>query len=122
MCKLIIAGGRDITSSEVWNQIDDYITRSQDSVDINYIIVSGGAKGVDTMGEGIAKHHNFPVHRFPADWKKFGKSAGPKRNMLMAIHADRLLLVWDGKSRGSASMKREMEKQGKPVDEIIVGG
>jgi hypothetical protein len=38
----------------------------------------------------------------------------------MAEYADALILVWDGKSRGSASMKREMEKLGKPIYEVIV--
>ena len=57
---------------------------------------------------------------FPADWQKHGRKAGPLRNMEMAINADALVLVWDGKSAGSASMKREAERAGLLIFELIV--
>lgn len=57
---------------------------------------------------------------FPADWKAHGKAAGPIRNKQMAEYADALLLIWDGESKGSASMKNEMLKLNKPVYEVII--
>lgn len=38
----------------------------------------------------------------------------------MAEYGDALLLIWDGKSRGNASMKKEMQKQNKPIFEVVL--
>lgn len=84
-------------------------------------IVSGGCRGVDRMGESLARAMGFPLKVFPADWNAHGKAAGPIRNRQMARYADALVLIWDGKSRGSASMKREAEAAGLVVFEWIVG-
>lgn len=69
-------------------------------------VVSGRARGVDTMGERWAKENGIPIKMFPADWNKFGKSAGPKRNKQMAEYADAAIVLWDGVGRGSGSMAR----------------
>jgi hypothetical protein len=72
-------------------------------------IVSGLAKGVDTLALEFAKLHNLPVKLFPADWKKYGRFAGPKRNEEMAMYADYGVAVWDGQSRGTKHMIGLME-------------
>lgn len=82
-------------------------------------IVSGGARGVDLAGESLALETHVPVKRFPAEWDKHGKGAGPIRNKQMAEYADALLLIWDGKSRGSANMKSEMQRLKKPIYEVV---
>lgn len=74
-------------------------------------IVSGGASGADAHGETIAERIGVPVDRYPADWKKHGRSAGPIRNAEMAENADALIAIWDGKSRGTMSMIREARKR-----------
>lgn len=77
-------------------------------------------QGVDLWGEYWADTNHVPIKRIPARWKKEGRPAGPKRNTKMAEYADELLLIWDGKSSGSANMKKEMLKLGKPVHEVII--
>ena len=67
-------------------------------------IVSGGARGVDTLGEHWAAYNKCPVKRFLPDWNKFGKSAGFRRNAEMGNYADALVAIWDGKSRGTLNM------------------
>lgn len=116
--KLIIAGGRTFEPSyALINGIIQLhrIYRHEPIVEI----VSGAASGVDTAGELWASEYNVKVKKFPANWDLYGKSAGPLRNQAMAKYADALLLIWDGESRGSASMKREMEKLKKPIYEAI---
>lgn len=83
-------------------------------------IVSGGAKGIDSVGEEFANDSHILVNRFDADWEKHGKAAGPIRNKKMAEYADALLLIWDGKSKGSANMKKEMLLLNKPIYEVIL--
>lgn len=63
---------------------------------------------------------NADITRFSPDWKQHGRAAGPIRNRKMAEYIDGVLLIWDGKSRGSANMKKEMEALGKPIFEVIV--
>jgi hypothetical protein len=78
-------------------------------------IVSGGARGVDQLGEQWAKQHHVPVRQFPAQWDRFGKSAGMIRNLEMAQYADGLVAIWDGHSRGTANMIATMKRLGKKV-------
>ena len=67
-------------------------------------IVSGTAKGADELGERWALENNVAVEKYPPDWEKYGKAAGPIRNKLMAENAEALIALWDGKSRGTQSM------------------
>ena len=96
--KVIIAGSRTIQN---YNLVLNAIKASGFKITE---VVSGGAGGVDSMGETWAYAHNVPIKQFPTDWNKYGKSAGYRRNEQMAEYADALILVWDGQSKGSAHM------------------
>ena len=67
-------------------------------------IVCGMGRGADLLGKRWAMEHRIPIHKFPADWVRFGKSAGPKRNQQMADHATHLVAFWDGRSSGTKDM------------------
>lgn len=68
-------------------------------------IVSGGARGVDSLAERLANEENFLKKIFPADWNQYGKSAGPIRNRQMVEYIKEkdgvCLIFWDGQSRGT---------------------
>jgi hypothetical protein len=96
--KVIIAGGRDITDYSIVKTA--YVKSGFMATEI----VSGGARGVDYLGEVLANNINISIKRFPADWNKYGKRAGPLRNLQMAEYADALVAVWDGESKGTANM------------------
>ena len=78
-------------------------------------VISGTATGVDTLGEEWARENGIPVERFPADWNKYGKSAGVIRNRQMAERADALVALWDGNSRGTGHMIQAAHKAGLEV-------
>ncbi len=78
-------------------------------------VVCGGAAGVDSIGAKLARERNIPVKMFPADWNKYGKSAGPRRNREMAEYAQALVAVWDGLSRGTKNMIEEAQGRGLQV-------
>jgi hypothetical protein len=96
--RVIIAGSRGII---------DYaqVERAMKLADLDVTeIVSGGARGVDTLGERWASEHDVPVQRHLPDWNQYGRSAGFCRNGEMAQNADALVAIWDGKSRGTQDM------------------
>ncbi|MGN0877997.1 MAG: DUF2493 domain-containing protein [Oligosphaeraceae bacterium] len=78
-------------------------------------VISGGADGVDTLGERYAAEHDIPCERHPADWKKYGTAAGPLRNHEMALCADALIAVIMGTSKGTRNMIRQAREAGLPV-------
>lgn len=96
--RVIIAGSRSIVS---FASVQSAIERSGFALTE---VVSGTASGVDSLGERFARERGIACRRFPADWKRFGRSAGYVRNRDMAQYAEALILVWDGSSRGSAHM------------------
>jgi hypothetical protein len=96
--KIIVAGGRDF---EDYFSVELALERVIASGDE---IVSGGARGADTLGERYAEEQNHPLKIFPAEWDKYGNSAGHIRNREMAKYANILVAFWDGKSRGTISM------------------
>jgi hypothetical protein len=81
-------------------------------------VVSGGASGVDRLGERFARLHGLPVRRFLVDWSRFGRSAGPRRNQQMVDYAGasgQLIAVWDGRSRGTQHTIQMAERAGLAV-------
>jgi predicted Rossmann fold nucleotide-binding protein DprA/Smf involved in DNA uptake len=114
--RVIIAGSRTIWDYPLLTQV---IRAS--GLQINEV-VSGGAKGIDHLGQRWAAMKRLPCSRFPAEWKRYGKAAGPRRNRQMAAYADALLLVWDGKSRGSADMLEAAQAAGLLIYEYRTEG
>lgn len=98
--KVIIAGGRDFNDYELLKETCDYYL-SQTHKRIT--IISGKAKGADTLGERYAEERGFKIDAYPADWS-IGKAAGFIRNEQMARQADALIAFHDGSSKGTASM------------------
>lgn len=115
--RFIIAGSRDISEHIAYAECVKF--RIEKNIE-HTEIVSGTASGVDIAGEQYADFYDIPVKRFYPDWETHGRAAGPIRNKQMAEYADALLLIWDGKSKGSTSMKTEMERLNKPIYEVIV--
>lgn len=64
-------------------------------------IISGEARGVDRMVKQWAKDNGVLHVTHYADWDKYGKAAGPKRNVIMVGQATEVIAFWDGKSRGT---------------------
>lgn len=83
--KVIIAGSRFITNyAEVEKAVARAIVSPQFRGRRIQEIVSGGARGVDLLGERYARQENITLSRFLADWSFHGRSAGFRRNEQMA--------------------------------------
>ena len=114
--KLIIAGSRNFNDYNFLKEkIKENFFNNEFFPNIITEIVSGTAKGADTLGEIFALEHNILIKRFKPNWKKYGKSAGMIRNNQMADYADVLICFWDGKSKGSKHMINVMKIKKKEV-------
>ena len=101
--KVIIAGGRTFSDYNLLaEKMDKLLWHVALATEVE--IVSGTARGADALGEQYAASAFLKVKRFPAQWDKYGRSAGYKRNEQMAEYADGLVAFWDGKSRGTMHM------------------
>lgn len=110
--RVIIAGSRQ---AEYHHVIKALVDRPFDITEV----VCGCAKGADTHGRTWADKYGIPVKSFPANWDLYGKSAGPIRNDEMAKYADALVLVWNGRSPGSANMLKTAKIHGLTIHEYI---
>jgi hypothetical protein len=100
---VIVAGSRTVDDY-------DYVARSLNNVlgdepDVQIVIISGTAKGADSMGAKWANlTAGISLVEMPAQWDKYGKAAGYRRNQDMATIASHVIVFWDGKSRGAKHM------------------
>ena len=124
----IVAGSRSITDYEI---VKEAIEKS--GFDIT-CIVSGGAKGVDSLGEQYARENGIELKWFPANWEDFSEPclrrfnrsgrpynalAGPRRNREMAEYAEALIAVHNGSS-GTLDMIRQAKSRGLPMFEYRI--
>ncbi len=112
--KIVVAGCRDFNDYETAKGYIDFCI-SIIKKKYNLIFISGGCRGSDSLGERYAKENGYKLEIYPANWEKYGKSAGPKRNKQMATDCDYLICFWDGKSRGTKSMIEYAKQFNKPV-------
>ena len=112
--KVIIAGSRNFYDRIIIERAIEYSKFTITE------LVCGKCSGVDSVGEEWGKNNDIHVEPFPADWDTYGNAAGPIRNEQMAKYADALILVWDGKSRGSASMLRLAKKHNLNISQYMI--
>lgn len=108
--RTIIAGSRGITG--YWTLLLAVAAAEREWGYKITEVVTGKARGVDTLGEHYAKENNLPLHEYPADWNKHGKRAGYLRNVEMGEVAQALLAIWDGQSPGTKHMIDIARKKG----------
>lgn len=105
---IIICGTRDFDDEVFMKTHLDTLLKNLDRNKIT--IFSGLAKGPDSYAIKYAMNNKFELHRFPADWKRDGKSAGMMRNEQMAALATHCIAFWDKRSRGTADMIKRAKK------------
>lgn len=119
--RVIVAGGREFNDYLLLASTLDKLLRGK-LMTHDIVIVSGKARGADSLGEKYAKACGFEVAEYPADWDKYGKSAGYKRNQKMGENSDCTVAFWDGQSVGTKHMIDITEKSGKPLRVVKTEG
>ena len=98
----LVVGSRSFHDYDLLKRKLDHLLMNQGQ---HVVVVSGGAKGTDTLAEQYAKEKGFPLRVFPADWS-VGKSAGYLRNQKMHTYLSKqkkkgVVAFWDGQSKGT---------------------
>lgn len=107
--KLLIVGSRSITDID----IAPYIPEGVD------VIVSGGAGGVDTLAEQYADKMKISKFIMRPKYGIYKRGAPIKRNYEMVDFCDRILVFWDGVSKGTKSTIDYAKKLGTPMEVVI---
>ena len=108
--RVIIAGSREFTDQTRLNKVCRWIFKTARIPVSGTTIISGTCRGTDKMGEEYAREEGMAVARFPADWSRYGKMAGPRRNGEMARYAMKkgcngvLIAFLRADSRGTKNM------------------
>lgn len=103
--RLAIVGSRTIEDFDLTPLIPQGVT----------MIVSGGARGVDTVAARYAREHGIALTELRPDFVRYGRAACHVRNRSIVEVADAVLAVWDGKSRGTRSTIELARRAGKVV-------
>lgn len=109
--KVAIVGSREF--KDIF-KVADYV----ESLPQDTIVISGGARGVDTWAIQAATQRGLKTKVFEADWNTFGKSAGMRRNSDIVANCDKLVAFWDGISKGTKDSIDKAKSAGKPVEII----
>ena len=118
--KVIIAGSRGFSNYKLLKETCDKYLREKKKTH-NVVVISGHARGADSLGEKYASDEDLDLEIYPADWKKYGKSAGFMRNEQMADIADAVIAFWNGESHGTKHMIDTAEEKGLNVKVVNYG-
>jgi predicted Rossmann fold nucleotide-binding protein DprA/Smf involved in DNA uptake len=108
--KLLIAGSRSITAFD----LSPHIPSTVDTV------ISGGAGGIDSLAEQYADFHRLSKYIIRPRYDLYGRAAPLRRSEQMVDMADAVLIIWDGRSRGTLYTLEYAKKKGKRVTIVYV--
>lgn len=126
--RVLVCGGRDYhdwstvcntlydiaDEFSLWAEPDQY----GNTLPLGLHIISGEAKGADSLATDFAVVNWTGYSGYPADWETHGKAAGPIRNSLMLSEGRPDLVIAFKGGRGTANMVEQSRKAGIPVREI----
>lgn len=112
--RLLVCGGRNFSDY-------DLLKETIDKIEGQATLAHGGARGADSMAGTYALARGWDVRVFQADWKTFGKAAGPKRNqrMLDEFHPEMVVAFPGG--AGTADMIKRAKKAGVFIQRVSRG-
>jgi hypothetical protein len=115
--RVIVAGGRDFCDyPKMVAYLDRILSLKVADPETKVILISGMARGADSLAIRYAEEKGLIVEKFPADWETYGKSAGYRRNCQMAEVANALVAFPGG--RGTAHMIETAKAKGLAVREV----
>lgn len=108
--KIAVIGSRNLLPFDLGKYIPESVSE----------IISGGAKGVDSMAKNYAITHNIILTEYLPEYNRYGKGAPLKRNIKIIEEANRVIAFCDGKSKGTKFVIDECRKRGKEIDIVLI--
>ena len=106
--KIAIVGSRDITVSGIGKYVSDADE-----------IVSGGAAGVDSCAAEYARENGIKLTTFLPKYELYGRAAPIVRNKEIVDYSDKIVVFWNGSSKGTESVIKYAQKVKKPCEIIM---
>ena len=106
--KVAVVGSRSLSDVK----IDEYIPENTEE------IVSGGAVGADNCAAEYARRRGIRLTVFLPQYESYGRAAPIVRNRQIVDYSDKIIIFWDGKSKGTLSVIKYAQKSGKPFEII----
>lgn len=103
--KLLLIGSRSIETFD----LSDYVPNDTE------LIITGGASGMDSIAEKFADQHKISKLVLRPQYHIYKKMAPLKRNEKMVDLADEILVIWDGKSKGTEYTIKYAQKRNKII-------
>ena len=107
--KIAIIGSRSLTNIMLDKYISNEVTE----------IVSGGAVGVDSCAAQYAKKQGLKLTEFLPQYERYGRAAPIVRNKQIVDYADKIIVFWNGSSKGTLSVIKYAQKTEKPFEVIL---
>lgn len=119
--RVLVCGSRGwIDRKTVWERLQRLLS-TREAEDIT--ILHGAARGPDTFAAEWAETEGIMVEEYPAEWKRWGRVAGPMRNQRMLDEGKPDLVIAfrsPGRSTGTDDMISRARRAVVPVDVIMV--
>ncbi len=109
--KIAVVGSRHLSVSE--DMLKKYLSEAKE-------IVSGGARGIDTCAADYARRNGIALIEFRPKYELYGRSAPITRNKEIVNYADRIIVFWDGFSKGTRSVIRLAKKAKKNCEVVLL--
>ena len=111
--RVLVTGGRHYNDARKVQQVLDALEPRPT------FVIQGSALGADMLARGWAKLNGIAVLDYPANWKVYGRGAGPIRNQDMLTFGQPDLVVAFPGGRGTADMVRRAVRAGVPIREVV---
>ncbi len=111
MKRIVIGGYRNFNDYEVFKAFVNSCIGDENEI----TVLSGHCKGADLMAEQYAEEKGFATEIYPADWKKYGRAAGPIRNKQMVEKADIVIAFTCDRATGTKNLISHAQKLGKKI-------
>jgi len=99
--RLAVVGSRSFHDYWLMEYEIDRIIKREHKPGTIFTIVSGGARGADTLAKRYAECHPVAYKEFKPDWETHGKKARILRNIVVVEYSNAVLSFWNGKSKGT---------------------
>jgi len=107
--RVLVCGGRNYDNYGALATLLSALQVTREPFDV---LIHGNAQGADMLADTYARRHNIPVMEFNADWKRHGKSAGPRRNRRMIVEGKPDLVVAFPGRNGTTNMVAQARAAG----------